>query len=288
MVTPIPDTTPKTTPNIGADAPSAPPSETDPVPVTEPQPETPAALAVRSEIVPATEDDPEPERPLIKEIDDDTLEVPGAGNIPVRIPRRPTVGEIAQARARLPRCPGCDKTMGIIDLYDQSFYCVCGETFLFPREADEIAVKLAALASAQADLDAHLGARGGSPPSMPEGPTWKEKGAEPWADWGSEVKPQARQGVSWESIQKVGATLRDALALEPDWPDKKEVNTWVSGCAKLWRMAGGDLKPIAAAIERMNKKRLTISHPRSLVSELRAVVAEAESARDRAQEIVPA
>lgn len=106
-----------------------------------------------------------------------------------------------------------------------------------------------------------------------------------WVAWGadsSELKP--RQGVRKDEIQQVGYLLSSEFGLDPLWSSKSAVKHWITSCAELWLTAKADLGVIKQAARKLRGDGLVMSGPWSLLNNVRARVAERETARPQAEQ----
>jgi len=69
------------------------------------------------------------------------------------------------------------------------------------------------------------------------------------------------------------------FGLAPDWSNKRQVKSWVTGLRELWVAAGENNDIAIQAGKRLREQNCTISTPRSLVNTARAIVGERATVR---------
>ena len=86
-------------------------------------------------------------------------------------------------------------------------------------------------------------------------------------------------------IIELGQTLEERIGMRPDWADRSEVGSWLSGLEKALRAAEGDAELVVDTALDMRDEGLAIPEPYSLVGMVRDAAARTRVHHNRGAEI---
>ena len=100
-----------------------------------------------------------------------------------------------------------------------------------------------------------------------------------WANspWGAPSELQCalkRYGDNAPALLELQRRFQVEFGLAPDWSNKRQVKSWVSGLREVWVASGEDHDVVVAAGKYLRKKGLPIATPRSLTKMARSIAAE--------------
>lgn len=112
---------------------------------------------------------------------------------------------------------------------------------------------------------------------------WAEnQGAKPWTNWHPTAVSRGRNGVSAESLQRVGWLIENKTGLVPT---DSEWSGWLKACVSIYQAAEGDFDVIAEGVDETWKRRdkqYRPHHANGFVGEVRKANADRKQAEENA------